>query len=86
MCCTQYRVDIALVRAIGEFGLVDINEEGEQVLVPIDGLAELERVLRLHTDLGINLEGIAAIETLLQRVQGLEEELRFLRSRLKVYE
>lgn len=84
--CTQYHVDLALVRAIGDIGLVEINATEDQVLVPADMLPEMERILRLHTDLGINLEGIEAIESLLQRLRALQEQLRILQSRLKVYE
>lgn len=84
--CIQYHVDLALVRAIGDIGLVEVNETEDQVLVSADRLGEMERILRLHTDLGINLEGIAAIDSLLHRLRALQDELQSLRTRLKVYE
>jgi chaperone modulatory protein CbpM len=86
LVCTHYHVDISLVRAIGEQGLVDINDNGDRILVSTDHLEEVERILRLHTDLGINLEGIEAIRYLLERLDNLREEVRLLKSRLRVYE
>jgi len=81
--CTHYHVELSLVRAIGEYGLVEVATEGDQVMIAIDHLADLERVLRLHDDLGINLEGIEAINFLLERVRELQAENRELRKRLR---
>lgn len=84
--CTHYHVELSLVQAIGEYGLVDISTDEGRVLIASEGLADLERVLRLHDDLGINLEGIEAISFLLQRVRSLQTEVRQLKGRLGAYE
>jgi hypothetical protein len=42
--------------------------------------------MRLHYDLDINLEGIEAITSLLNRVKSMQEEIRELRNRLEGYE
>lgn len=81
--CTHYHVELSLVREIGEYGLVEITTEGDQVMIATDHLADMERVLRLHDDLGINLEGIEAITFLLERVRSLQSENRELRRRLQ---
>jgi len=46
----------------------------------------IEKMIRLHYDLEINLEGIEAISHLLKRVDGLQEELTSLKNRLSLYE
>ncbi len=84
--CTYYHVELSLVRAIGEYGLVEVAAKGDQVMIATDQLADLERVLRLHDDLGINLEGIEAINFLLERVRSLQAEVRELRGRLRAHE
>ena len=81
--CTHYHVDISLIRAIGEYGLIDLTED---LQVPASGLTDLERMVRLHTELEINLEGIAAITHILERLRGLQDEVRSLRYRLHTYE
>ncbi|TDX01293.1 chaperone modulator CbpM [Dinghuibacter silviterrae] len=84
--CTHHHIELSLVQAIGDYGLVDISLSEGQVLISTDGLADLERVLRLYGDLGINLEGIEAISFLLERVRSLQHEVRILKARLKAYE
>ena len=84
--CIHYHVELSLVKAIGEIGLVKINTKEDRVFIPAEGLADLERVVRLHEDLGINLEGIDVITLLLQRVHDLQAEVRTLKLRLQAYE
>lgn len=84
--CTHHQVELSLVQAIGDYGLAEISTTEGQVLISDEGLADLERVLRLHDDLGINLEGIEAINFLLERVRSLQTEVQVLRGRLKAYE
>ena len=60
-------------------------EEGERYLFTSQ-LRDIERYARLYYDLSINIEGIEAIHHLLDRVSGLREEVRTLRSRLRLYE
>ena len=60
-------------------------EEGERYLFASQ-LRDVERYARLYYDLSINIEGIEAIHHLLDRMNGLREEVRTLRSRLRLYE
>ena len=71
---------------MGEYGLIDINAEAENLLIPASDLTELERIVRLYTELDINLEGIQAISHILQRVKDLQREVGSLRYRLRTYE
>ena len=84
--CTHYHVDLSLIQAIGEFGLIHLNTAEDDLLVPVSGLTELERIVRLHTELEINLEGIAAITHMLERLKGLQDEVTALKYRLRAYE
>jgi uncharacterized protein YoxC len=46
----------------------------------------LERLVRLHQDLNINLEGLGAVSHLLHKVNALQEEVQKLRKRVQKYE
>jgi hypothetical protein len=84
--CAHHHIELSLVAEIGDYGLADITTAGGKMLISDEGLADLERVLRLHDDLGINLEGIEAITFLLERVRSLQQEVLVLKGRLKAYE
>ena len=49
-------------------------------------LSEIEKLVRLHYDLDINLEGIEAITYLLNRVKNMQAEIILLKNRLSIYE
>ena len=52
------------------------------MLLPKEQMEALERMVRMHFDLNINLEGIDAIYHLLQRVENLQREVVSLRRKL----
>ena len=84
--CTYYHVDLSLIRTMGEYGLIGVHTEAENLMVPASDLSELERIVRWHRELDINLEGIQAIAHILQRVKDLQREVGSLRYRLRSYE
>lgn len=81
--CTTYRVDVTVIDSLEESGLIEITIREHQRFVAQAEVSRLERLLRLHEDLGINPEGIEAIEHLLERVEHLQEELQHMRNRLR---
>jgi hypothetical protein len=54
--------------------------------IALEQLGRAEKMVRMHDDLGINVEGLEAIEHLLRRMEQLREELTGLRNRLRRYE
>jgi hypothetical protein len=85
-CCIQYNIEIAFIHSLGELSLIHINVEEEKVYVDAAELTNLEKYIRLHYDLGINLEGIEAISHLLNRVNDMQQQMTALQSRLRLYE
>jgi hypothetical protein len=84
--CAHYQIEFAFIRSLSEYGLVEIiTIEGFRYLKS-EQLAELEKMVRLHFDLDINLEGIDAITHLLQRMAKMQEEMKSLKNRLGLYE
>jgi chaperone modulatory protein CbpM len=75
--CEQYGVAI---------GLIEIITVEETICIPVNQLKEAEKLLRLHNELEINLQGIDVVTHLLQRIQEMQHEIQSLRNKLHLYE
>lgn len=84
--CTQHNIELSFISLLHENGLIEVTTFEQTSFIPEDRLPQLEKLIRLHYDLDINLEGIEAITYLLQRIQHLQDELRETRTRLRLYE
>lgn len=80
--CLHYEVETNFLRSLEEHGLLVILEEGDQYFLNEDDLSHLERIIRLQSDLQINLEGIAVVSDLLDRMEEMQREILILRSKL----
>lgn len=83
--CIQHNIESSFIRMLHEMGLIEITTVEESSFIPEDHLPEIERMIRLHYELDINLEGIEAIIHLLRRVEDLQDELKTLKNRLRVH-
>ena len=83
-CCVQYNIESSFILALGEYGLLEITTVAETTYVHTEQLHELEKFIRLHYDLNINVEGIDAIAHLLSKVQNLQQKNDYLRRRLLI--
>lgn len=80
--CTHYQAESSFIHSLVEFGLVEITTIEATHYLSKDQIREVEKMIRLHYDLDINLEGIEAIAHLLKRIDRLQEELTALKNRL----
>jgi hypothetical protein len=80
--CEHYNIELTFVRSLQEYGLIELVRTDEAECIEESKLSELERLLHLHYDLDINLEGIDAISHLLKRVEEMQKELIILKNRL----
>jgi len=84
--CQKTNMDPSFFVLLEEGGLINVFiEEGEKYF-PATQLADLEKYSRMYYELSINIEGIDAIHHLLERMEGLQEELEILKNRLRLYE
>ncbi|XZF15268.1 chaperone modulator CbpM [Chitinophagaceae bacterium MMS25-I14] len=83
--CRQYNVDISFIESLEDYGLIHIEIQQQQRVIPVQELRTLERYIRLHYDLDINMEGLEAIAHLLQKVKDMQQEIAALRSWLSLY-
>ena len=80
--CTYHEVEYTFINSLGEAGLLELTVIDETTYIPENNLQKLERMIRMHNDLEINIAGIEAITHLLDRVEQMQEEMRMLRNRL----
>lgn len=85
-CCSFYKIEFSFLELLHEHGLIEIINIQEQHYLNADALNNLEKFLSMHYDLDINLEGIEVINNLLRRVKKLQQQIMYLKSKLKVYE
>ncbi len=84
--CANHNIEISFIRTLQETGLIEITTIEETGYINASQLYELERIVRLHYELDINLEGIETINHLLQRINNMQDEITALRNRLRLYE
>ncbi|MFT4032441.1 MAG: chaperone modulator CbpM [Siphonobacter sp.] len=81
-CCSYYDVEVTFIHSLEEFGLIEVKHVQSSSYIHEDTLPQLEKLIRLHYDLDINMEGIDVISNLLQQIQDLQREVSSLRRRL----
>ncbi|MDB5087473.1 MAG: hypothetical protein JWR09_1467 [Mucilaginibacter sp.] len=81
--CTYHDVEYTFINSLGEAGLVKLKVVKKDTYVPETELQKLEKMIRMHHELEINVAGIEAIIHLLDRVEQMQEELRVLRNRVR---
>jgi hypothetical protein len=84
--CSQHNIEVSFIYSLQDYGLIETTTTEKDVFVQADQLQELERLMRLHYDLHINLEGVDAVTQLLKRVEKMQEEMMYLKNRLRLYE
>ena len=77
--CTHHHIEYSFISSLETAGLIEVTTvEGHSFIHPSQ-LQELEKFICFHYELDINLEGIEAIATLLQRIRTLQKEVDELR-------
>ena len=79
--CIWHRVEYTFINSLQDAGLLTIEIIDQKPFVHENELYKLEKMIRLHNDLEINIAGIEAITHLLERVEVMQDELRVLRNR-----
>jgi hypothetical protein len=83
--CTHHHIELNFIYSLREFGLIEvISNEGDDY-ISAEKLNELEKIIRLHYDLDVNMEGIDVIMHLLNQLERMQHETNELRNQLKFY-
>lgn len=83
--CLHHEVEPSFMVSLHEFGLIKILEVGEQQYLLGGELTKVEKIIRLHDELGINFEGIDVVNALLEQIEILQQELLSAKNRLGTF-
>lgn len=84
--CTHYKVEMSFISDLKEIGLLELEIIEQTPYIHQDKISEFEKMIRMHHELEVNLEGIDVIFNLLNRVEILQNELNKVKGRLGIYE
>ncbi|MDQ1164935.1 MerR-like DNA binding protein [Flavobacterium sp. S87F.05.LMB.W.Kidney.N] len=81
-----HEIENTFITELNNYGLIQIiSEEDDEYLEP-EQLPTVEKMIRMHYDLKINLEGIDAIAHLLNKIENLQQSLNTAHNKLRLYE
>jgi hypothetical protein len=84
--CASHDIEISFISSLHQSGLIEITTIKNSFFIEADQLRQLEKYVRLYYDLDINLEGIETIDYLLHQINFMQDEIKNLRNRLRLYE
>jgi len=84
--CAHHHIEVSFIESLAQHGLINIEIIGEQLAIPDTQLPSLEKMVRFHYELDINIEGIESIIHLLERIESLQHEMLNLQKRIELYE
>ncbi|MBS1738876.1 MAG: chaperone modulator CbpM [Bacteroidetes bacterium] len=76
--CHYYNVETSFINSLEHSGLIKITSIEHTQFLPLYEIRKLEKIIRLHYDLDINVEGIETIFHLLEKIETMQEEIRVL--------
>jgi len=83
--CSSHNITESFILELQEYELVELKLVDDQQCIYIEELPKVEKLVRLHRDLDINLEGLEAIYHLLEKTMQLQNEIHILKKRLNRY-
>ncbi|MDO6596141.1 chaperone modulator CbpM [Oceanihabitans sp. 2_MG-2023] len=84
--CSHYKVPTTFIHDLKEYELIEIVVLNNDHFIKTTQIIEVEKLIRLHFDLHINLEGLDAVYHLLQRVENMQNKITSLQNTLRLYE
>jgi hypothetical protein len=84
--CTHYQLEVSFFDALDTMGLIEIQTFEQTKYIPQNKISDLEKMIRIHNELNVNIEGIDVVFNLLQKMDTLQNELNTIKNRLNLYE
>ena len=79
--CIHHNVEYSFISSLENSGLIRVTSVKRSSFIPVDEMHKLEKFVRLHYDLDINLEGIETINYLLERIESMQQEILKLKNK-----
>ncbi|MGB5379279.1 chaperone modulator CbpM [Muriicola sp.] len=86
LLCEQYRLELSFFEELGEIGLIEFTVYKGSKHLHQDALHQMEKILRIHRELHVNLEGVDVVMNILERQEQLRQELIRVQNRLRRFE
>lgn len=84
--CEHYNVPQSFIGELHDYELIEITTTENTQFVSIHQIKTIEKLIRFHYELDINIEGIHAIFNLLNQVEDLQVQINSLNNKLNFYE
>lgn len=84
--CVAHHIDNSFIESLQQYGLVEVTTVEDKPYLQESQLDLVERFIRLHYEMDVNLEGIEVITHLLDKLKQAQEHARQLQNRLGLYE
>ena len=78
--CIYHNIEYSFISSLEDSGLIRVTSVEQNTFISSDELEKLEKFVRLHYDLDINIEGIETINHLLEKIDALQKEISHLRN------
>ncbi len=84
--CEIYKIEFSFINSLNDFGLIELTYVDKNEFIALEKIQEIEKIIRLHDDLGVNFEGIDIITNLMQKIDTLQKKLNTIENQLNIYE
>jgi len=78
--CIYHNIEYSFITTLEDSGLIRVTSVEKSTFIPSDDIQKLEKFVRLHYDLDINIEGIETINYLLEKIEGMQKEILQLKN------
>ncbi len=79
--CIYHNIEYSFIDSLENSGLISVTSVKQSAFIPVDEMRKLEKFVRLHYDLDINLEGIETISYLLEKIEEMQQEILQLKNK-----
>ena len=73
--CIHHNIEYSFISSLEDSGLISVTSVKRSSFIHSDELHKLEKFVRLHYDLDINIEGIETINYLLEKIEAMQKEI-----------
>jgi hypothetical protein len=84
--CIHYEVPKSFLMNLKEYGLITMLVIKEEECIEMNEINKIEKIMRLHFDLNINMEGIDSVLHLLDKVNALQAQITALNNKITFHE
>ncbi len=80
--CSLHNIEFSFISSLQSSGLISVTSVQSATYIHPEEIDKIEKFIRMHYDLDINIEGIETISYLLEKVERMQQEIVSLRNRI----